>query len=286
MRSRKTTTTPSFSIQCVAGDAVCTDIMRIGVRIEWTYGLEAIIQALRPGMDTMVDLGANTGFFGLACAARGVRTIAVEPAQGAVVHANAALNGFAPPLFTLHEVALVAERGGSMRLRMPWTNMGSATLVAPSATENWTDMFKDGQDHLDVMVPTTTLDELLQAPVLAPRTTVALLKIDTEGWEFFVFLGGVKTLASGLVRTIVSEWHPRFLISAGVPPLRYLLTFIDAGYIMYPSLAANTTPLLTSEVESWAETYSGIVCDIRFETGRPWPPPGATDAAGSSAGET
>lgn len=284
MVSRETTTDPPFRIQCVSGDLVCIDIMTSGVRVEWNYGLGSLVTALRPGVDTMVDLGANTGFFGLAAAARGVRTISVEPVQGAVVRANAVQNGFAPPLFTLHEVALVAERGTPpQRMRMPWGNMGSASLVAPGTTQNWTSLFTDATPHLDIEAPTSTLDDLLATPVLNPRAIVALLKIDTEGWEYFVFKGGQQTLASGLVRTIVSEWHPRFLVSAGVDPLAYLHLFINAGFVMFPALAAGTAPLSAADVEPWARKHATTVADIRFETSRPWPPSGATVASGGPA---
>lgn len=116
------------------------------------------LRAEPAGHCTAPGRGQNAGpwcqhqFFGLAAAARGVRTISVEPAQGAVVRANAVQNGFAPP-FTLHEVAHVAERGTPpQRLRMPWGNTVWAVLqprgaMAAGTTQNWTSLFTDAMVH-------------------------------------------------------------------------------------------------------------------------------------------
>jgi FkbM family methyltransferase len=100
--------------------------------------------------------------------------------------------------------------------------MGGSTLVEASKTTSWTTLFDESLAHIDIEVPTRTIDEVVRAPVLSPRRAVKLLKVDVEGFEVFAWRGGQELLASGLVFKIIAEWHPRFLVSAGVEPVEYL----------------------------------------------------------------
>ena len=219
----RTRTPTPFTMVCFKGDYVCADIKGAGFRKEWAEGLGLLIMDLEPGADFFIDLGANTGFFGLAAAARGVATLAVEPAQAAICRLNAAINGFSPALYDFHGVALVQTPGaGPMKQIVPWQNMGGSTLVEASRTTSWTTLFSEDLAHMDIVVPTSTIDEIVRERVLAPRRAVKLLKIDVEGFEVFAWRGGQQLLASGLVYCIVAEWHPRFLVSAGVQPAEYL----------------------------------------------------------------
>ena len=238
------TRTPSpFTMVCFKGDYVCADIKGAGFRKEWSEGLGLLIMDLDPATDFFIDFGANTGFFGLAAAARGVATLAVEPAQAAICRLNAAINGFSPALYDFHGLALVQEAGaGPMKQIVPWQNMGGSTLVEASSTTSWTTLFSEELAHMDITVPTSTIDEVVRARVLAPRRAVKLLKIDVEGFEVFAWRGGQQLLASGLVYQIVAEWHPRFLVSAGVAPSEYLRIMIKCvcfcPHLVLPSVHA------------------------------------------------
>jgi FkbM family methyltransferase len=234
------TRTPSpFTMVCFKGDYVCADIKNAGFRKEWSEGLGLLIMDLDPATDFFVDFGANTGFFGLAAAARGVATLAVEPAQAAICRLNAAINGFSPSLYDFHGLALVQSPGaGPMKQIVPWQNMGGSTLVEASKTTSWTTLFSEELAHMDITVPTSTIDEVVRARVLAPRRAVKLLKIDVEGFEVFAWRGGEQLLASGLVYQIVAEWHPRFLVSSGVQPSEYLRIMIRCIENCAPSFPA------------------------------------------------
>lgn len=268
----RTKTPVPFVMTCNSADYVCNDIHGAGVRKEWHDGLGVLIEALVPG-DMMVDFGANTGFFGLAAAARGVKTLAVEPGQADVCRINAALNGFNQDIFEFYGVALVEKRdSGPLVQRIPWQNMGSATFVTGSKTTSWTDLFNDATPHIDLVMPTTTIDDVVRKSILDPKRPVKLLKIDVEGFEVYAWRGGQELLASGLVYVVVAEWHPRFLVSAGVEPTEYLRIFAKHGYAIYDSIQGSNK-IKPEDIDSWAKATGSNNGDIRFVLeDKPWPP--------------
>lgn len=281
---------PPFFMACFKRDHVCDQIRRDGYRLEWKNILGPLITALRPGVDTFLDIGSNTGFFGLAAAMRGVRTISIEPAQANIVRLNAALNNLGPERFEFHAVALVDQPGaGPLRMRLPYQNMGSATAVDPANTTGWTDLFEDGTPHIDLTVPTATLDEVLWESVLKPRRHVRLLKIDTEGYEMRVWRGAHNLLSSGLVETIISEWHPKFLQSAGVHPVEYLRFLRSYNYSLARNVIGASRWHIVSPMhyEAWAHQQRDAIGDIMFVRtyGTEWPPPGSVNASWSAESE-
>ena len=223
----------------------------------------------------MIDFGANTCFFGLAAAARGVKVIAVEPAQADVCRLNAAINGFSPDLFEFYGVALVEKPGtGPLKQRIPWQNMGGATFVDGTKTTSWTTLFDEATPHLDLLIETMTIDEVVRKTVLDPRRPVKLLKVDVEGFEVFAWRGGQELLSSGLVFKVIAEWHPRFLVSAGVEPAEYLRIFSKHGYAIYSTISGPKERIAPSNIDSFAKTSHENNGDITFVLeSKPWPPP-------------
>ena len=253
---------------------MCNEIHSEGTRKEWREGLGVLIEDLEPGADIFIDFGANTCFFGLAAAARGVKVIAVEPAQADVCRLNAALNGFSPDLFEFFGVALVEKRGtGPLKQRIPWQNMGGATFVDGTKTTSWTTLFDEETPHLDVLIETMTIDDVVRASVLDPWRPVKLLKVDVEGFEVFAWRGGQELLASGLVFKVIAEWHPRFLVSAGVKPAEYLRIFSEHGYAIFSSISGPKERILPSNIDAFAKTSHENNGDITFVLeSKPWPP--------------
>jgi FkbM family methyltransferase len=124
-----------------------------------------------------VDVGANIGMLAFSAAARvgaegRVFAFEAHPVTARYLSENLALNRF--PQVTLVACALGSEAG---------------ELVM-------TDLDSDDQNHIlagdhgGVRIPVGTLDAMLDFD-----GTVDLLKIDVEGYEKFVLLGGPKVLA-------------------------------------------------------------------------------------------
>ncbi|MEO6119709.1 MAG: FkbM family methyltransferase, partial [Terriglobales bacterium] len=123
---------------------------------------------LRPG-DVMVDIGANIGTMTLTAAATVAQVFSIEahPRTFKYLKENVELNG---------------------RTNVHLLNVA---LGAEASTMRFSNLRDDDLNHIAedglIPVPVVPLDEL-------SFPTIALLKIDVEGFEKFVFEGGKNTL--------------------------------------------------------------------------------------------
>jgi len=135
-------------------------------------------ELLHPG-DTFVDVGAHIGWFTTVaadCVGEAGKVIACEPypTNRSMLKVNVAQNNHNN--VRVVEAALGDQPGGTISLAKAGGNSGGVTAL---------DWAWDGR----VEVPMTTLDE-----VSAGLGTIALLKIDVEGWEAHVLQGAARTL--------------------------------------------------------------------------------------------
>lgn len=142
---------------------------------------EAIVVQQIPSGGTVVDVGAQLGYFSLSAAVAvgpSGKVIAVEPmpVNQARIRENLALNGFTN--VTLVEVAAAGEAGTAR----------FATRSSNHQT-SWGGLSSDG----DVEVTTRPLDDVLADQGV---TKVDFLKIDVEGGEPDVIEGAQKLLES------------------------------------------------------------------------------------------
>ncbi|GAC1336888.1 MAG: hypothetical protein NVSMB18_00860 [Acetobacteraceae bacterium] len=187
-------------------------------------------RTLRPGM-SMVDLGANIGFFSMLAASLVGPTgavLAVEPnlANVRMLEASRRANGF--DQVTIAACAL-GTRPGILALNTAFSNgmtgpVGSAlaeVLAAP-------------------IVPCLPL-----AALLAPDRRVDVIKIDVEGAEYAA-LAGSRALLARWRPLIASEFSPELLRSnSGVSGVEYLEFFAGLGYATRLIGAGDDAPALT-----------------------------------------
>lgn len=143
---------------------------------------------LHPG-DLFVDVGANIGIYTLLIASRGCDVIAVEPASEArrLLEVNLALNGL--------EAEIVDAALGRTSGRATLTaDLGSSNYVVPNGESG-------GITEPATPVTVTTLDDLLG------DRTAAGVKIDVEGFELDVVLGGCRSLREQRVGILQLEWN-------------------------------------------------------------------------------
>ncbi len=144
------------------------------------------LRLLRPG-DCVIDVGANIGLYSLLAASRvgRGRVIALEPDSlaAARLRENTDLNH-------LRNVELHIKAAGAQP--------GEAKLTMGLDTINH--MVGEATNVPSVLVKVTALDDLVD-----PGDTVALVKLDTEGFESEVLRGAGRLLAEGRILAWIVE---------------------------------------------------------------------------------
>jgi len=191
------------------------------------------VHALRAhGIDTVLDIGANTGQFGRALRQAGFagRIHSVEPLAeaGVALRARAARDGN----WTVQRAA-VSDEPGVLTMNVAGNSVSSSVLpmlerhaaAAPASR------------YVGVEpVEATTVDRIVADHVLSPAVT--LLKIDVQGYESAVLDGAAKTLGEfGAVRTemsLVPLYQGQALLTDLVSRLDqhgFELWFVDPGFV-------------------------------------------------------
>ncbi|PNH04737.1 hypothetical protein TSOC_009052 [Tetrabaena socialis] len=186
---------------------------------------------------TVVDVGANVGYFTMLAGDAGCRTIAFEPQPipNAMARASVALNGMGLNV-TVHRCAISAVAGkGSFVTGRSW----GFNRVAPSATnEGDTDM--------------RPLSDFVESDVL-------LLKVDTEGFEDQVVAGSKEVFTTHVVHNVVMEVKQRdkqqrrdmlrqMMLDAG---LKHAYNYVeDYGFTSFMQQGANLGAVLTDVTDT------------------------------------
>ena len=142
---------------------------------------------LRPG-DLFVDVGANAGSYTVLAAAEcGANVMAFEPVPETFywLKKNIQLNGI-EQLVDARQVAIAAEKGQAFFT----TNLDAQNH------------FSDRANTDSMQVEVKTLDDVLDG--LSPNC----IKIDVEGFEAGVFIGGQATMRSDCLKVVVLETRP------------------------------------------------------------------------------
>jgi len=164
--------------------SISTHLLLDGYWEMWTT--EAMLQFVRPGA-TVVDAGANLGYFTLLMAALAgpqghVHAFEPNPGLAALLARNVNVNGFGGTT-TVHPLAL-ADRGGTARLTVRPGELGSGYL--------------DNDEAPGIEVPLCRFDSLGIVP--------DFIKIDVEGAEAALWRGLGGTLALRRPLTCLVEW--------------------------------------------------------------------------------
>jgi FkbM family methyltransferase len=169
---------------------------------------------LSPG-DVFVDVGAHIGWFSTIAAAlvgRSGRVVACEPypVTARRLRDNISRNGYEN--VNVVETAIGSHTG---RLSLATGNGDSGGVTA-------LDWARDGR----VEVPVALLDE-----VTAELESLALLKVDVEGWEAHVLQGASKTLSR--TEHVLIEINPPGLKKAGSSAEDLYDMLRSAGFVTF-----------------------------------------------------
>lgn len=174
-----------------------------------------LVQRLVKAGDTVVDVGANIGYYTLQLArlvGPGGRVFAFEPEPRNfdLLRRNVWENGY--DNVTLVPAA-VAARPERLRLYLNPENRGDHRLQATAGREA-------------VEVEGISLDDYFRGFL----GRLDLVKVDVQGAEGAAFDGMRGLLAAGRVSRIVTEFWPRGLSQAGCDPRRFLESRIQEGF--------------------------------------------------------
>jgi FkbM family methyltransferase len=174
--------------------------------------------------ETAIDVGANIGNVALALAAAvgpSGKVLAIEPHPRifSYLKANIAHNGF-------HQIEAV-----------------NCALGAENSTVSIKDGRDDDQNSVStgfdrsapIVVPLRRLDEV------APPGAISLLKVDVEGFEYFVFSGAESALRR--TRMVYFEYVPRFTARFGEEAREPWSPILRAGFHLYQHVEGRFAPL-------------------------------------------
>ncbi|XP_014678935.1 PREDICTED: uncharacterized protein LOC106818773 [Priapulus caudatus] len=170
----------------------------------WEPDVTAAFQeALRFYPDAVVvDLGANVGYYSLLGAAMRHDVIAVEPVRENVrrLHKGALLSGVAGSIRVL--LNAVSSRHEHVTFTYRENNVGGTSVRAISVA----DAERLTQHARDAVATTLTTDDLLDVM----NVTLAVMKIDIEGYECRALLSAQRFLDRVFVPYIFIEWRVMF----------------------------------------------------------------------------
>lgn len=174
-----------------------------------------------PRGGTMIDVGANVGFFtavAASCVGPAGRVLAVEPdpASFRKLSAMVAENGLGGVVTPLH-CGAADSRGEQSLYVVPdehYPNHSPSMLPDPNVRP--------------ILVPVRTLDDILDEHGVG---RVDLLKIDVEGFELKVLAGTERALAQRRVRAVLCEFSDQCLRLGGNSPEALWRKLADAGFV-------------------------------------------------------
>ncbi|MDW8324031.1 MAG: FkbM family methyltransferase [Burkholderiales bacterium] len=211
------TLAPGCRLAIVPGDIISDSLASSGV---WEPELSArLCELARVGGGTLIEVGANIGYFTVLWAAAGAdcRVIAFEPAWRnlQLLHHNVRRNG-------------LAERVDILPIAAGRTLTLARFDPGPQAQTGWGGLVNDARAGT-VCVAVAPLDALLP-----PTLQVAVLKIDVEGADTWVLEGCRRLLQERRVQRVFYEQnHPR-MAALGVASNAAERLLTEVGYVTRP----------------------------------------------------
>ncbi|MEM3089144.1 MAG: FkbM family methyltransferase [Candidatus Nitrosotenuis sp.] len=202
-----------------------------------------IRENLKPGY-TMVDIGANLGFYSMLAASlvgNAGRVFSFEPFAHNVdlIRASARENGF-DNVKVIN--CAVSDKIGSAKLYLsPYYSSEHSLFdyhysTGSDSTENTVD------------VKTVTIDQYLESEVGDLR--VDFIKMDIEGSEGKAISGMEKTITENKNVSLLTEFWPNAIANSGVEPKEYLERLAGFGFRLFhiDGLEQRVYPVTASQI--------------------------------------
>lgn len=237
-------------------DGLSDDLLANGIREPITT--RAYQERLRelPGPVTVLDVGANIGYYALMPLA--VRTdaevVAIEPDPESVAYLrrNIDQNGYGDRA-TVVESGVGPTEGTKTLHRFTRRNANS---MAPAKKELY------GEAYIgDIEVPMRPLDDIVTGVGLDPAE-VDVIRMDVEGYDYEVLESGSRILEAVEECLIAAEFHPRLHTDEQNANLRALLERRPTEIL---SAAENRTPL---DIDSIDGIFEYIAPEVILRWGK------------------
>jgi FkbM family methyltransferase len=208
--------------------------------------VDRLKELVTPG-STVVDVGANVGFFTLKFASwvgeRG-QVIAIEPDVENFETLAAKIDAAGlERRVRLHQAAAAAE-AGYVHLRRNELHPGDHRITL---------------DGGGIVVPAVTVDDLVGA---AGARSVSLVKVDVQGAEMLVLAGAKRTLAE-MRPALFVEVDNDALLAFGSSASALVAYVGEAGYQMH-ELASDGPPRKLAQDRLFARLKGGSYIDVLF----------------------
>lgn len=203
---------PAVTMRLVPGDVISDAIAYTGI---YELPLTRRVMRVASAGGTMIEVGANLGYFALLWAAgrAGNRCVAFEPSPRnlPLLEENVRRNGFESVIRIMPQAAGAASATMSFDL-------------GPDDQTGWGGLTSNGRSGVTVSV--VRVDE-----VVDHTESIALLKVDAEGADTWVLKGCERLLRTRAIREVWYEQNKPRMAALGIPPdaaQRYLRSL---GYL-------------------------------------------------------
>jgi FkbM family methyltransferase len=200
-------------------DGITLQLLFKGTYEQYTTAL--FKQLIKTGM-TVVDIGANIGYFTLLAASlvgeKGkVFAFEPEPSNYALLVENIEVNGY-KNIIPLQKA--VSNEAGKVKLFVDTVTSGEHSLFK-AAVERETKNFAEA-----ITVDVVSLDEFLKDNECA----IDVIKMDIQGAEMMALLGMAKTIENNNDLQIFTEYWPYGLQKSGFSPQEYWNKLMQFGF--------------------------------------------------------
>lgn len=226
LTSKRQRTRYGVKFECDMSDKVEREIYWTGFN---SRDVRALHKLIKPGM-TVLDLGANIGYFSLLCAkwmhGQGVvHSFEPFPQSAAKFARNRQLNPDLAPLVRLHQLAL-ADFVGDVSMDEPDKNNAGCNHISPGSKGS---------------IPVTTLDKWVEDNNVA---RIDLIKVDIEGAEL-AFLSGASETIKRFRPILMIEVNESTLVRFGSTSVDLLDRIEQLGYSVFEAdrFGLNLVPL-------------------------------------------
>jgi FkbM family methyltransferase len=228
---------------------------------------QLMLRVLRDG-DTVIDVGANVGFFTILSAALvgptgRVVSFEPDPANRARLNNNYAINGYQH--CTLIE-SPVTNKSGPVEFFINSDDSGGNALWDPAQFPG--NVRSQAQKKV-MQVQATTLDDEVERLKLA---TPKLIKVDTEGADQRVLEGARKLLSNAAVPFVVSELHEFGLAKMNCTQESFRGYMEGLGYSTFTLYYSGVMPKFVPPATKIRSRYiANVLYSTPEQIGKYWP---------------
>ena len=215
---------------------IALNIIRDGFWEAWVTTW--MFKNIQPG-SSVLDIGANIGYYTLLLAENGCHVTAIEPQEENcnMLSASIVLNDF--KTVTIVRTALGNTRG-IVPFNVSSVNNGCSSIV------------REGQHTNDtIMVPITTLDTF--------EEHFDFIKIDAEGAEHDIWYGALSYFEKNQATVIILEWLP----SRYPSPAVFAKDILDRCHVSYINEHGDENPVV--QIERMLLFTEEIMLVLRFK---------------------